>query len=325
MGSRWVAEATTLPFFPKMTPNITEVATIARAAMKGGATGVTAVNTISTLHDMKSNGEPWPAVGTRKETTFGGQSGNANRPVALRAVASISTKVPNTPIMATGGISSADNVIDFLHCGASVVQICSAIQNQDFTIIDDYISALKAHLYFQSRADLREWNRQHPPPPPPPEEAISRPTRFGKGLYERWAKRQEEERQRVAKGVEEFKYHKPQPEGKVPKLNDIIGKSLKHIGTYTHLSQEEQAVAIIDENICVNCGKCYMACADSAYQAIEFDAETHMPRVLPDKCTGCGLCAAVCPILDCITMVPKKIPHEVQRGILAGDPQVPPA
>lgn len=51
--------------------------------------------------------------------------------------------------------------------------------------------------------------------------------------------------------------------------------------------------------MCINCGKCYMACNDSGYQAIEFDPETHLPHVNND-CTGCTLCLSVCPIIDCI-------------------------
>lgn len=42
-----------------------------------------------------------------------------------------------------------------------------------------------------------------------------------------------------------------------------------------------------------------MACADSGYQAIEFDAKTHRAHV-NDDCTGCTLCVSVCPIIDCI-------------------------
>jgi len=54
--------------------------------------------------------------------------------------------------------------------------------------------------------------------------------------------------------------------------------------------------------MCINCGKCYMTCADSGYQAIEFDKDTHIPHVNND-CTGCTLCVSVCPIIDCITWV----------------------
>lgn len=53
------------------------------------------------------------------------------------------------------------------------------------------------------------------------------------------------------------------------------------------------------QDLCINCGKCYMACADSGYQAIEFDKKTHRAHVT-DDCTGCTLCLSVCPIIDCI-------------------------
>lgn len=56
-----------------------------------------------------------------------------------------------------------------------------------------------------------------------------------------------------------------------------------------------------------------MACADSGYQAIDFDAKTHRAHVT-DDCTGCTLCLSVCPIIDCISMVPKTIPHVIKRG-----------
>ena len=49
-------------------------------------------------------------------------------------------------------------------------------------------------------------------------------------------------------------------------------------------------------------------------QAIQFDAETHLPTVT-DSCTGCTLCLSVCPIIDCILMVPRTTPYEPRRGL----------
>jgi dihydropyrimidine dehydrogenase (NADP+) len=57
-----------------------------------------------------------------------------------------------------------------------------------------------------------------------------------------------------------------------------------------------------------------MACNDSGYQAITFDPMTHLPQVNED-CTGCTLCLSVCPIIDCITMVPRKTVYKPNRGI----------
>lgn len=84
------------------------------------------------------------------------------------------------------------------------------------------------------------------------------------------------------------------------KLADVVGRALSHIGTYKDLDNKKQVVALIDDDMCINCGKCYMVCADSGYQAIEFDPDTHIPKVNHD-CTGCTLCLSVCPIIDCIT------------------------
>ena len=106
----------------------------------------------------------------------------------------------------------------------------------------------------------------------------------------------------------------PNPVSPIPTIKDVIGKAVNHIGAYNNLNNKEQVVALIDDDMCINCGKCYMACADSGYQAIQFDSETHIPKVT-DDCTGCTLCLSVCPIIDCITMIPKTIPHVINRGI----------
>ncbi len=74
---RWVREVCPVPFFAKMTPNITNIVVIARAAKEGGADGVTAINTVSGLMGLNARGEAWPAVGREKKTTYGGVSGNA--------------------------------------------------------------------------------------------------------------------------------------------------------------------------------------------------------------------------------------------------------
>ena len=72
---------------------------------------------------LKGDAAPWPGVGQAKRTTYGGVSGNAIRPIALRAVSAIAKALPGFPILATGGIDSADAALQFLHAGASVVQV----------------------------------------------------------------------------------------------------------------------------------------------------------------------------------------------------------
>ena len=105
---KWVREAVgpDFPFFAKLTPSVTDIRAIAQAAVDGGATGVTAINTVSSLQHINSGALPWPRVGTEALTTYGGMSGNATRPMALKAISSIASSLPDIPIMGTGTYTS---------------------------------------------------------------------------------------------------------------------------------------------------------------------------------------------------------------------------
>ena len=104
---------------------MTNIVVIARAAKEGGADGVTAINTVSGLMGLNAKGHAWPAIGAEKRTTYGGISGNAVRPMALRAVSAIANALPGYPILATGGVDSAEVALQFLHAGAPVMQVSS--------------------------------------------------------------------------------------------------------------------------------------------------------------------------------------------------------
>ncbi|XP_065202916.1 dihydropyrimidine dehydrogenase [NADP(+)]-like [Planococcus citri] len=320
--SSWVRAAVKIPVFIKLTPNITDVVSIARAAYEGKADGVAAINTISGLMGLNSKGEPWPAVGTDKLTTYGGVSGNATRPVGLRAVSAVAKALPGFAIMGIGGIDSADVGLQFLQCGASVLQVCSAVQNQDFTVVDDYITGLKTLLYLKNIKRLRDWNGQSPPTPV---HQMGKPAysirndqnktlpNFGEFLQVKkeiiaTSKKSKD----LLNNIEQIQ-RDDEPVQAV-KVKDVIGEGLKHIGTYKNLDNKKQVVALINDDMCINCGKCYLTCNDSGYQAITFDHETHIPYVT-DACTGCTLCLSVCPIIDCISMVEKTTPHVIKRGV----------
>lgn len=108
-----------LPLIAKLTPNVTDITLIARAAADGGADAVSAVNTFVGM-----------AVDWRKRKPIlgnvtGGLSGPAIKPLALRAVWRIS-QLKAVPVIAVGGIATIDDVMDFLVVGASAVQIGTA-------------------------------------------------------------------------------------------------------------------------------------------------------------------------------------------------------
>ncbi|CAI9740097.1 dehydrogenase [NADP(+)]-like isoform X1 [Octopus vulgaris] len=321
--SKWLREAVSIPFFPKLTPNVTDIALIAEAAKEGEADGVTATNTVSGLMGIKPDGTPWAAVGKKRATTYGGVSGNAIRPIALRAVSSISKRLPKFPVMATGGIDSAEVGLQYLMAGASVLQVCSAIQNQDFTLIDDYVTGLKAILYLRAINELNDWDGQSPPtaiqqkgkPVPEVLQGKELPS-FGNYLIERKRKLVEyyKDIDLLSPKNEPPKIRPPNiPSSSVQGAQEMIGYALPHLSDHTSLDRKEQVVALINDDLCINCGKCYMVCNDSGYQAITFDSVTHKAHVT-DNCTGCNLCASVCPIINCIDMIPRTTPFAPKRG-----------
>ncbi|XP_069686941.1 dihydropyrimidine dehydrogenase [NADP(+)] isoform X1 [Periplaneta americana] len=323
--SKWVKSAIKIPFFVKITPNITDIVSIARAAYEGGANGVSAINTISGLMGLKANGTPWPHVGKEMLTTYGGVSGNATRPVGLRGVSAIANALPGFAIMGIGGIDSAEAGLQFLHCGATVLQIGSAVQNQDFTLIDDYITGLKTLLYLESLGQLEGWDGQSPPqikhqrgkPIVVLKDVINEKLPyFGpyQNLREDKIAELKKKTDLLADSLKPPPRKRNEPTKPIPTVKGVIGRALPKIGAYKKLDNKQQVVALIDDDLCINCGKCYMACNDSGYQAITFDPETHIPTVT-DDCTGCVLCLSVCPIIDCISVVPRTTPHVVKRGI----------
>jgi len=326
--SKWIKEVTTVPFFPKMTPNITDITQIAQAAKDGGADGVTATNTVSGLMQIKGDGTPWPGVGSEKKTTYGGVAGNAIRPIAMKAVSAIARAIPGFPILATGGIDSADVSMQYFNAGASAMQVCSAVQNQDYTVVQDYISGLKTLLYLKGKSSIGELNNWDGQSPPTPKHQLGKEViscaEIGKDIPNFGLYKQEKIQATIAKLADRDLLAdslKPNntttivPTKNIPTVADVIGRSLPNIGKYSDLDNKQHVVALVDPDMCINCGKCYMTCNDSGYQAISFDPETHLPVVNNDTCTGCTLCFSVCPIIDCISMVPRKDQYVPKRGV----------
>ena len=89
----------------------------------GKADGVSAINTVQGLMSVRADGTPWPAVGDSKSTTYGGISGNATRPMALRAISKVAQALPKLYIQGIGGVDSGDVALQFIQCGATVLQV----------------------------------------------------------------------------------------------------------------------------------------------------------------------------------------------------------
>jgi dihydroorotate dehydrogenase (NAD+) catalytic subunit len=114
-----VRKVTPLPVIPKLTPNVTDVASFARAAQDAGADAVSLVNTFLAMAIDVHTRRP------RLSNIVGGLSGPAIRPIAVRMVYECRQAV-TLPIIGMGGIATADDVLEFMIAGASAVQIGTA-------------------------------------------------------------------------------------------------------------------------------------------------------------------------------------------------------
>ncbi|MEK4629619.1 dihydroorotate dehydrogenase [Solibacillus sp. FSL R7-0682] len=117
--TRAVKTVSTVPVYVKLSPNVTNIVDIAKAVEKGGADGITMINTLVGMRLDERTGKPVIANGT------GGLSGPAVKPVAIRMVYEV-YKAVNIPIIGMGGVTCAQDVIDFMSAGASAVAVGTA-------------------------------------------------------------------------------------------------------------------------------------------------------------------------------------------------------
>lgn len=133
-----VRARTALPLFVKLSPNVTDIAAIARAAADGGADGLALINTLQGLavdaHTRRS----------RLAAGAGGLSGPAIKPVALRMVWEVAQQV-TLPIIGMGGITTAEDAVEFFLCGADAVAVASGVIANP-RLAEEITNGLRTHL-----------------------------------------------------------------------------------------------------------------------------------------------------------------------------------
>jgi dihydropyrimidine dehydrogenase (NAD+) subunit PreA len=269
MITEWVKEVATIPVMVKLTPNVTDIAAIARAAVNGGADALSLINTINSIMGVDLDTlAPKPSVAGLG--SHGGYCGPAVKPIALNMVATVASDPGVTvPISGIGGIQAWQDAAEFFLLGASSVQVCTAVMHYGFRIIDGLVSGLEG------------WMRD-------------------KGYA---------------------------------RVGDFVGLSSPRIRPWGELDLNYKVVAEIDQEKCIHCGLCYIACEDGCHQSIRWDRvaadvfalrdghPSHAVRsggveVMPgagggvvnvftieqDTCVGCNMCSLVCPVEGCISM-----------------------
>lgn len=241
--TRWVSSVARIPVIIKLSPNVTDITVPGGAAVANGAHALSAINTVNALMgvDIEDFTLRPDVMG---KTSYGGYSGAAVKPIALRAVSDLARKYPGVGISATGGIASWRDAVEFLALGATNLQICTEVMLRGFGIIDDLQKGLESYLERKGFSSVQE----------------------------------------------------------------IVGLALPNLMDHSKLDASYRPKAIIDDSRCIKCDKCYTACQDSAYQAIDLPhpfgtpiKERGVPTVQLDRCTGCSLCSHVCPV-DCISI-----------------------
>ncbi|KAI7792677.1 putative dihydropyrimidine dehydrogenase, partial [Triplophysa rosa] len=221
---RWVRQAVSIPFFAKLAPNVSNIVDMAKAAPEGGADGVTATNTVSGLVGLEADGSPWPGIGPRKaHHIWRSVCGTCLLPLVMEMRSF------------------------HLYCEQCPAKLCL-----DFPSwppgASTRLSTESGLQFLHARATLLQ---------PLPS--------FGPYLHEKAQvianhKQTPRDHSNVL-SVEETSFYTPK--GPVPRVKDVIAKALEHISAYQELNIQEQVQALIDPEMCINCGKCYMTCNDA--------------------------------------------------------------
>jgi len=152
----WAQEYARTPIIVKLTPNITNIQIIGRAAKAGGADALALINTISSFTGVDlETFTPLPAVAGR--SSHGGYCGPAVKPIALNLVAEIARDPQiGLPISGIGGIETWRDALEFMLLGCSCIQVQTAVMHWGFRIVEDMIDGLNNFLDERGYQTVRE-------------------------------------------------------------------------------------------------------------------------------------------------------------------------
>ena len=144
-----VKSSVKIPVIPKMTPNITHIAEPAAACVEAGADAISAINTIKSVtmtFDSEVSGQ----------RTISGYSGRAVRPIALRHILELAQMQEKTELSGIGGIETWRDALEFIQLGCSNVQVCTAVMQYGYRIIDDLILGLQRYMAKRGVTELQQ-------------------------------------------------------------------------------------------------------------------------------------------------------------------------
>jgi dihydroorotate dehydrogenase len=145
----WVASVAKKPVWAKMTPNVAHIEEPSLAALRGGAQGVSLINTIRCVMGVNLDTlRPEPSV--EGYTTPGGYSSKAVKPIALRMLMEVATAVrkefPDRTISGIGGIETGEDAAQFILLGADTVQVCTGVMKFGYESVKPMQEGLLAFM-----------------------------------------------------------------------------------------------------------------------------------------------------------------------------------
>ena len=142
-----VRKGTHLPILAKMTPNIGNMEVPALAAIKAGADGIAAINTIKSI--MNVNPDTFSSgPDVEGKTSVGGYSGKAVKPIALRFIHSMKSyaELKDIPVSGMGGIENWKDAAEFMSLGCENIQVTTSVMQYGYRIIEDMLEGMELYL-----------------------------------------------------------------------------------------------------------------------------------------------------------------------------------
>jgi dihydropyrimidine dehydrogenase (NAD+) subunit PreA len=290
MITAWVKEKARTPVIVKLTPNISDIRVIARAAKRGGADAVSAINTINSITGIDLDTFiPRPNVDGK--SSHGGYCGPAVKPIALNMVQQVASDPDaSLPISGIGGIATWQDAAEFILLGCGTVQVCTAAMHYGYRIVEDMIDGLTNWMRQKGFASIEEFRGA----------SVPRVTEW-KHLNLSY---------KIIARIDEGKcigcdlcyiacwdgahqcIHLDRVTGPVDGHNELHIKPAA-IEAATHASITVTPIPKLDAHAASTNGNRTTPLA-------------RIPRVDETECVGCNLCSLVCPVEQCITMVEVK-------------------
>ena len=288
MITAWVKEEARTPVLVKLTPNITDIRMVARAARRGGADGLSAINTINSITGIDLDTlVPRPNVDGK--SAHGGYCGPAVKPIALNMVHQIMADPESAlPLSGIGGIATWRDAAEFLLLGCGTVQVCTAVMHYGYRIVEDMAEGLDNWMREKGFATLEDF----------------------RGLS--------------IQRVSDWKYLNLNYRI-VARIDaqTCIGCDLCHIACWDGAHQcihLDRASGPVDGHVELHPvpavreaeSRASLTFTPVTRKEREANPAVHgpyptplarIPRVDETECVGCNLCACVCPVEGCITMV----------------------